>query len=178
MYNFEVISEYHLSQELLVQYSDDFLKSFTSTLQDPDVKVKVASLKTTTSFLSSIDDEEVVLKYKGMMEGLLDIVIIVLQQDETQGQISLESMTELTETHGEIWVDCVPKLIYVTSEIMKNKDFEEATRQAALEIIGTLAENMAAILRKSQEELKTHIFPAIALMMTEVTNEDDIEAWY
>jgi len=37
---------------------------------------------------------------------------------------------------------------------------------------------MAAILRKNQEELKTHVFPAIALMMTEVTNEDDIEAWY
>jgi len=128
MYNFEVLSEYHFSQDLLKDNADDFLKNFTSALQDNDVRVKVAALKTTTSFLSSIDDEDVVLKYKGMMEGLLDIVITVLQQDETQGQVSLESMIELSEIHGDIWVDSVSKLIFVTSEIMKNKNFEDSTR--------------------------------------------------
>jgi hypothetical protein len=39
----------------------------------------VAALKAITSFLTSIDDDEVVLKYKGMMEGLLDVVIAVMQ---------------------------------------------------------------------------------------------------
>ena len=63
--------------------------------------MKVAALKAITSFLTSIDDEEVVLKYKGMMGGLLDVVIAVMQQDEQQGQASLESMIELTQLHGE-----------------------------------------------------------------------------
>ena len=128
MYNFEILSEYHLSQEHIVQHSGDFLQLFTETLQDNDTQVKVASLRAITSFLSSIDDEEVVLKYKGMMGDLLDVVIAVLQQDETQGQDSLASMIELTASHGDVWGGCMAKLIFVVSEIMKNREFEDATR--------------------------------------------------
>jgi hypothetical protein len=36
---------------------------FSNSLEDSETEVKVASLKAITSFLSSIDDEEVVLKY-------------------------------------------------------------------------------------------------------------------
>ena len=85
MYNFEILSEYHLSQDHIVNNSAQFLELFTTTLQENDVQVKVAALKAITSFLSSIDDTDVVLKYKGMMEGLLDVVIAVMQSDETQG---------------------------------------------------------------------------------------------
>jgi hypothetical protein len=88
-----------------------------------------------------------------MMPSLLDVVVAVLQQDETQGQASLEAMIELTATHGDIWKDCLPKLIGVVSEVIKHKDFEEATRSSTLEIITSLAENMAALLRKNMTEL-------------------------
>jgi hypothetical protein len=101
-----------------------------------------------------------------------------MQQDETNGQASLESMIELTQLHGEIWSSSIPKLIFVISQIMKNRDFEDATRQSALEVVNTLSENMASTLRKHQTDLNEHLFPAIALMMTEVTNADDLDAWY
>ena len=140
--------------------------------------MKVAALKAITSFLTSIDDDDIVLKYKGMMEGLLDVVIAVMQQDETQGQASLESMIELTQLHGDVWTDCLSKLIFVVTQIMKNREFEEATRQSALELVNTVAENMAATLRKHQSDLNEHLFPAMAFMMTEIVHEDDIEAWY
>ena len=55
--------------------SQTFLGLFTKTLQENDIAIKVASLKAITSFLSSIDDTEEVIKYKSMMEGLLDVVI-------------------------------------------------------------------------------------------------------
>jgi hypothetical protein len=78
------------------------------------VKVKVATLKALTSFLTSIDDEEEVLKYKGMMPAILDIVINVLQEDETEGEASIQSLIELTEMCGEIWTDCLDKLLFVS----------------------------------------------------------------
>ena len=112
------------------------------------------------------------------MEGLLDVVIAVMQSDETQGQASLDSMIELTLSHGDVWGACMPKLIYVVSQVMRNREFENATRQSALEIISTLAEGMAAMLRKSADDLKEHFFPALAFMMTEIVHEDDLEAWY
>jgi importin-5 len=63
----------------------------------------------------------------------------------------------------------------VVSEVIKNRQFEDSTRQSALEIITTLAENMPPALRKHQEELKTSLFPALAYMMTEI--DDDLEGW-
>ena len=61
---------------------------------------------------------------------------------------------------------------------MKNRDYVNATRQSALEILNTLSENNISALRKHQAELNEHMFPAIAYMMTEVTNADDLEAWF
>lgn len=87
-------------------------------------------------------------------------------------------MIELTQLHGEIWTSCIPKLIFVTSQVMKNRDFEDATRQSALEILNTLSETNASSLRKHQTDLNDHLFPAIAYMMTEVTNGDDLDAWF
>jgi importin-5 len=60
---------------------------------------------------------------------------------------------------------------------MKNRNFEDETRQSALEIVVTLSENMAGILRKNTDELKTQLFPALAYMMTEVDLADDLDAW-
>lgn len=79
LYNFEVLSEYHLSQELIVENSEQFLQIFMDCLSDSDSSVKVAALKSISAFLSSIDDEAVVLKYKGVMNVLLDVVIAVMQ---------------------------------------------------------------------------------------------------
>ena len=59
MYNFEILAEYHLSQELIVENSEQFLSLFTSTLQDGDIHVKVAALKAISSFLSQIDDTSI-----------------------------------------------------------------------------------------------------------------------
>ena len=86
-------------------------------------------------------------------------------------------MIELTATHGDIWKACLPKLIGVVSEVIKHKDFEEATRSSALEMITSLAENMAALLRNELDQLKTVFFPALALMMTELEHADDLQAW-
>lgn len=97
---------------------------FTESFKDPNVKVRTATLKALTSFLTSIDEEDEVMRYAPMMESLLDVVIQVLQEDEEEGQASLESLIELSQTYCEIWRGCIGKLIFVCSEIMKNTQFE------------------------------------------------------
>ena len=78
LYNFEILSEYHLEDSSML------LQHFPSAvLQDSNNQVKVAGLKAISAILSSIDDEDVVLKYKGEMEGILNVVIDVLKNDET-----------------------------------------------------------------------------------------------
>ena len=60
---------------------------------------------------------------------------------------------------------------------MRDSNFDDVTRQSALEIITTVAEKRAAILRKHVNDLKDNFFTALALMMTEFPHADDLEAW-
>lgn len=94
------------------------MQLFLDCLKDNSISVKVAALKAITSFLGSIDDEQTVLKYQDLMEGILDVVIDVLRSDEDKGKASLESMIELTQSHGEIWTKVAEKLIFVISQII------------------------------------------------------------
>jgi hypothetical protein len=131
-----------------------------------------------TTFLIMIEDEDLVLNYSGNMAGLLDIVIEVIKVDETQGQESLESLIELSSQYGTIWKDSMPKLILVCSEIMKNDDFEDNTRQSAMEVITTVAEVSRKSVKDNVADMKTHYFHALIFLMTKIDNDDDIEAWY
>jgi len=44
------------------------MQLFSEALNDTNVRVRVATLKALTSFLTSIDEEDEVLKYRGMMD--------------------------------------------------------------------------------------------------------------
>lgn len=178
MYMFELLAQYHLPEEDIKKNSEAFMTLFTSSLSDSDVKVKVSALKAITAFLSSIGDEEVLMKYASAMDNILDVVISVLQHDEEQGQASLESIIELTQVHGEIWEKSCGKLIFVMSEVMKANNFEPSTRQSAVEIITTLAEEMASMLRKQTEGIKEHLFPAMFQMIAEPELQDELDEWY
>lgn len=59
---------------------------FSQSMEDTNPRVRVATLKALTTFITSIEDEDNVLKYSSMMGNLLNIVIEVLKTDEEQGR--------------------------------------------------------------------------------------------
>ena len=63
------------------------------------------------------------------------------------------------------------------SQIIQNKSFEDSTRQSALEIIGSLAETMATLLRKHSNDLKQNLFPAVIHMLAQPIHEESLEEW-
>jgi hypothetical protein len=150
---------------------------FSQSLGDSDVHVQVATLKALTTFLGCLDEESDIMNYKSIMGKLIDIVIKVLQEDEAEGRASLESLIELTSSYAEIWSNDIKKLLFVCSEIMKTGTFELKTRSTALQIVATLGEANSKMLRDQAESLKDHIFPAIFVMLTQVEDEDDLQAW-
>ena len=103
MYVFEVLSDCHLTPEQLTAYKDSFMTIFSKSFTDREVSVRVAALKATTSFLTSIDDSDLVMGYVGVIPQILNTVVEALKEDETQGRLALESMNELTNVHPEIW---------------------------------------------------------------------------
>ena len=67
MYLFEVLSDCHLTPEQLTTYKDSFMTIFSKSFTDREVSVRVAALKATTSFLTSIDDSDIVMSYIGII---------------------------------------------------------------------------------------------------------------
>jgi hypothetical protein len=60
---------------------------------------------------------------------------------------------------------------------MKTNQFETTTRQSALELVSTLAEANAKMIRDQSKTLQEHFFPAVFVMLTQVEDEDDLQAW-
>ena len=96
MFMFDLLSEYYLPQEQIIQNQAEFIKVFQESLKDTQARVRAATFKALTSFLTSIEDEDQVMQYSGMMGEILDIVVEVLKSDEDQGTQALESLIELT----------------------------------------------------------------------------------
>ena len=174
MYVFEILSECHLSGEQLKKYKDSFFTIFDKSLQDGEIKVRVAALKATTSFLYSIEDESIVNNFKSLMEKILNTVVEALKTDETQGKLALESMVDLTKTHPACWKETSAQLVTILSDVITMTDFEDGTRTQAAEVVLTLAGQVPATLRKIPD-MKTKFFPALVKMLTEV--EEDNEEW-
>ena len=86
MYLFEVLADCHLAPEQLTVHKDSFMSIFSSMLQDKDVSVRVAALKATTSFLTSIDDSDLALSYASVLPTLLSTVVDSLKSNEEQGR--------------------------------------------------------------------------------------------
>ncbi len=61
MYIFEVLADCHLQTEQMTKHKDSFMMIFTKSLTDKEVRVRVAALKATISFLTSIDDTDIVM---------------------------------------------------------------------------------------------------------------------
>lgn len=176
MYVFEILSECHLTPQQLKAYNTSFFTIFEKSLQDSDMKVRVATLKATTAFIYGIDeqDQATLNTFKALMQPILNTMVDALKTDETQGKMALESMVDLTKSHPQCWKDTTPQLVKIVSDIVKMKDFEEGTRSQAAEVVLTLAQQVPATLRKVVE-VKTEFFPALISMLTEC--DDEIDAW-
>lgn len=174
MYLFEVVLECHLPAEKLTAYKDSFMSLFSQSLTDKEVKVRVAALKATISFLTNIEDTDIVMGFQGIIPQLLNTVVESLKENEDQGRQALESMHDLTTACPEIWKQATPQLVNVISQVMIQKNFENGTRSAATEVVLALSREMPASLRKV-EETKSMFLPALVQMLTEV--EEDMQTW-
>jgi len=174
MYLFEVISDCHLTSEQLTAYKDDFMNVFAKALSDRAMVVRIAALKAVTAFLTSIDESDQVMRYVEILPQLLATVVEALKANEDQGKAALEALNELTGVHPDIWKSQTSQLLNVISQIMLQKQFEDATRAAAVEVVVSVAREVPACLRKS-EEVKTMFFPNLISMMMEV--QEDYAQW-
>lgn len=176
MYMLEILVDVHIPGDLAKENIHEFKKIFQEGLQDGELKVRVASLKATSSFITSLDDSKVAMELADLISIILNTVIEALKVDEEAGKSTLESLIDIADFHPDMFKEYGTTLVEVVSQIMLNKDFEDGTRSSAKEILVSLAEKAPGMVRKI-EGVKTQFYPALFQMITEVPYEDDLNAW-
>lgn len=68
-------------------------------MNDSDIRVKVSTLKATSSFLTSIEDKNDVKEFSPIIEPMVNTIIEALKEDEEIGRKAMDSMTILSEYH-------------------------------------------------------------------------------
>ena len=138
------------------------------------MKVKVAAILATVSFLLSVQDAAILKSFQALRVAILDATTAALQSDESIGRLALESLAELSKTHPHFWQEDCPRLVKMVSEVIKAKSFEDGTRSQAAEIVLTLSKEVPATLRKVAE-VKSEFVPAIVQLVSEC--EEDTDTW-
>ena len=95
--------------------------------------------------------------FSSVLPTLLELVEEALKTNEEKGNLALQSMDELTQAHPEVWKGLAETLLQTVVKIVACKDFEDGTRATAVELGLSLATEMPAVFRKSQEATKGFI---------------------
>ena len=173
---FETMTGGHLETTVLEAYASSFLTVFTGLLTDTDIQVRMQAVKTTSTFLSSISNADLLMKMGGVLSTLITTMIEALNYAEDEGKLALESLTTLTELQPNVWNKYLSDIVVVCSQIVSATKFKEETRSEAIELVLAIADAKKPEIRKLAE-IKSMFFPALLQMMTEAEHKDDIEAW-
>lgn len=90
MYLIEIICEFAFNDDaMLLEHSTVLEQIFQRGLEDESNEVRVASFKTLTIFLSSINDESLVKKFESVLAILLTKCIEAIKYDQESGKVAL-----------------------------------------------------------------------------------------
>lgn len=99
---------------------------------------------------------------------------LIAQRDEDGLADGIMVFIELAGSLPRIFKQVLPNVMPFAINIVKDKTFEDGTRQTALELLLTLSEASPSMMRKTQD-FCAQIIPISLEMMTEL---DDSEDWY
>ncbi|CAG8558443.1 24474_t:CDS:10, partial [Racocetra persica] len=161
---------------LITDQPIDIVKQvFSANLRDANnATIRMTSLKAAVAFMLETDQPNRT-SFAELMPQMLEVLSpLVAQRDEDGLVDGIMVFIELGENLPRIFRPVLPIVMPFAINIMKDKTFEDGTRQTALELLLTLSEASPSMMRKTPD-FCLQVIPISLEMMTEL--EDD-EGWY
>ncbi|KAJ2709806.1 importin subunit beta-3, partial [Coemansia spiralis] len=148
--------------------------AFSGALQDADPSVRQAALQAAVAYIVAVNE-----KQRGALAGMVGPMLGVLEPllqsgDEAGLTDALSALVEAAEEAPKLFRAVLGDLVTFATAIGKNGDLESATRQAAMELLVTLAEAAPGMCRKNTQFCQA-VVPVCLEMLSSI--EDD-EAWH
>ncbi|CAG9329231.1 unnamed protein product [Blepharisma stoltei] len=179
MYLFELATEYQLTLAILKENANSVMGILWNSLQDPNIFIKLAAIKTMLIFMISLNDESVITNYGQVFEWTINIISQAVEDPNLNSEHligALRVVSEITDAYKNCWGDLTEKLALLMSSISKSQKFGCDCRSGAVEVLTTL-------IKKTPENLKNNTFfiqETLALgfsLLTEIDFAFDIEGW-
>ncbi|KAI1316705.1 hypothetical protein EDD11_009594 [Mortierella claussenii] len=162
---------------LLSAQDIDVLKNvFMTSLKDENIHVRLAATKSVVAYM--LDTNHTTRNaLMPLMPAMLDTLNSLMSAgNESELVDALVVMIELAEHSPKLFRHVLISVLPFMLLIIKNKSFEDRTRQSALELLLTLAECSPNLIRKTTPDFALTLVPVALEMMTELDDED--QEWY
>ena len=175
MYFMELLCDTCFNEDHLKLAAAELTSLFEKYIVDQDIKVSIAAVKATISFLSNIQDNQFIKKFSQILPVLLQTLITAVKEDEDSGVTIIQSLGDLIETHPAFVKPIIEDLLATLTEIFKTSQLTDGTRNQALNCLEGLAQNCDVAMRKS-ETFKKVVIPALMQLLCGI-KEVELDEW-
>ncbi|KAJ1991204.1 importin subunit beta-3 [Coemansia spiralis] len=159
---------------LTMQSAEAVNSAFAGAFQDSDPAVRLASLQAAVAYILA-NDLKPRLALAPMVPHMLGVLEPLYQSKDDSGLVdALTALMEAAEEAPKLFSSVLGNLIVFATNIGKDEELENTTRQTAVELLVTLAEAAPGMCRKNPQFCQL-IVPVCMQMMSSIEDDDE---WY
>lgn len=149
---------------------------FATGLQDGDQTVQLAAVQAFSTFLITTTPENR-KSLENLIPGLMNVLPPFLtKQDAESLTFALNAISELVEAYPKMFRDMFADLVNFCIATIREKQLENSSRQASLEVLVLFAESAPGMCRKDPNYTKDIIMECLSLM-TDLGDTADTSEW-
>lgn len=140
-------------------------------------KVRLAAVEAFASFFHCIN-KGARKKYYSLIGDVLNILPPIHDaKDDEQLSRALMALIDLAEVAPTMFKPLFHNLVTFSISVVQNKELEDQTRQNALELMATFADNAAAMCKKDASYTTEMVTQCLSLMTDVGADDDDAAEW-
>lgn len=144
----------------------------TSALQDKEMGLKIAAVRAASAFLCFSEGEKALLKhFVPLVPEILKVTFEAAEKEESDAP--LECLTEMATSVPKMMRHNLSDICTMCLKIVSDVEKEDCYRHSALEVLVTLSESSAAMIRKEAAKFIPDIIQQCLGLMVQVEDEDD-----
>eukprot|EP01029_Cantina_marsupialis_P012940 TRINITY_DN2869_c0_g2_i1.p1 TRINITY_DN2869_c0_g2~~TRINITY_DN2869_c0_g2_i1.p1 ORF type:complete len:1110 (-),score=423.97 TRINITY_DN2869_c0_g2_i1:128-3457(-) len=142
----------------MTEQAAGMLDLFKTHLENPDLDVKIACLNALCMFLGFVEDKGILTEFQICIPAMFTVVHEALQSgDYTQVEAALTEIVGLAQDKGTFLRPHLNDVGNTMLEIARNEDIEPDTRKSAMNVMVSMCESAAGMMRKEKEMLEAMI---------------------
>ena len=178
MYMLEIATDYTPLMDVLKVNAPALMNFLVESLKDPVFDVKSAAAKAVCTFLSGLDESQV-MTYAEAMSYVLNVLATWVQTPDfpvDKVKSTFESLAELTEAVPKIWSQYMDIFATVVFGVMTTPTIDSEVRVCACEAAVTLLTQAPGLIKKNPTFLE-NLMKAALRVTCDVDEKDDLNAW-